>query len=283
MKYIAICIIALFLGGCTLAPTNQVNEQPKNAGWSFAVIGDNEGSNTYYDDMVKNIQADPSITFMLHVGDMMPFGGDEDIAAITSLHSELGFTKPLYAIPGNHDIKKDADRAAFQKAFGAVPRSIDVNNVHLILLDNADRKVGFLESELDWLEKDLANFTARNDANSKIVISYHRPFGYPLAETFGDDETKASRLTNERFKEIIAKYPIATMFTGHIHTHLEFPFVVEKNADGDIIKSIPIVVSGGGGQPPQDAFGSLFSADYHYLKVTVTPLGELSIEKISSR
>jgi hypothetical protein len=144
-------------------------------------------------------------------------------------------------------------------------RSVEVGDLHLILLDNADRKIGFPKEELDWLEQDLKAIPL----DKTIIVAYHRPFNFPLASIVGDDETSASRKTNERFLNILANYPITHIFTGHIHTSLDYTMTLSKDANGNATKSVPVTISGGGGQPPQSGFGGLLPEKYHALKVTV--------------
>jgi len=272
-KILLISIIALFgLTGCTI-PFLQKEESAQNNGVTFAVIGDNEGVNHYYDAFMTQIAEDSDVQFILHVGDIVSNGGQTEIEEILTHQNTFGLHVPMYVIPGNHDIYDDPERAAFENGFGEIPRSIDIGDVHLVLLDNADRKVGFSDEDLNWLDQDL-----NEHADKDIILAYHRPFNYPLANTLGDDETTASDKSNEEFQYVIAKYNILAIFNGHIHTYLEFPFIV-RDSNGTST-SIPDYISGGGGQSPQDIFGSLFSSDYHWLKVTIQN-GALTVEKQS--
>lgn len=266
-KILVLSIIALFfLTGCTLSLFSGKKESTETKTTTFAVIGDNEGVNDEYTRLFGQIAKDPDIEFVLHVGDLVANGGKTEIDEFLKYQQMFNLQVPFYAIPGNHDTYDDPDRTAFVEAFGVIPRSIDFEQVHLVLLDNAERKVGFTDAELDWLEKDL-----QSAAGKKIILAYHRPFNYPFAATFGDDETKTSRASNEKFQAMISNYSIAAIFNGHIHTYLEFPFIIYDATNTS--KRIPDYVSGGGGQPPQDIFASIFSADYHWLKVTVTDDG----------
>lgn len=273
-KILLISIIALFaLTGCTVSISSLTDGQNTSDDVVFAVIGDNEGVNSTYDALMKKIVADDEIDFIIHVGDIVSDGGKTQIDEIRAHMQEIGFTKPLYVVPGNHDIYEDLERTAFKNGFGDIPQSVAVKNLHIVLLDNADRKVGFTDETLTWLAQDLEQLQGK-----QIILVYHRPFNYPLANTFGDDETSTSRKSNEQFETILASHDILAIFNGHIHTYFQFPFAVET--PGGESKTIPAFVSGGGGQPPQDIFSSLFSADYHYLKVTVTDNG-IDTEKIS--
>jgi predicted phosphodiesterase len=241
------------------------NNTNSAGGISFAVIGDNEGENSIYNSLIQKIANDKSIQFVIHVGDATSQGSQEELTALQILYKQLGLTIPVYAVPGNHDIKADPSLTIWKTEIGNPWRSIDINNIHLVLLDNANRKVGFPSEELDWLERDLSAVSN----NKTIILAYHRPFNYPLASIVGDDETTASRKTNERFLDIIKKYPIAHIFTGHIHTSLDYTMTLEKDADGNVTKSVPVTISGGGGQPPQSGFGGLLPEKYHALKATV--------------
>lgn len=260
------------------------NVQPQAV--TFAVIGDNEGDNPDYRDLIQQIVADQDVQFVLHVGDTTNRGGNTELKALQAIHTELGLTIPVYAVPGNHDIKDDVNRTAFQAAFGTLPRSIDIQNIHLILLDNAERKIGFPSADLDWLERDLADWQTRRRVDSLTLLAYHRPFAYPLANFFGDDETRVSRRTNERFLAILAKFPVQHVFTGHIHTALDYTMVTQTDATNRATKTVPVTISGGGGQPIQSAFGGLVRENFHWLKVTVTGTeinSEIRQSRVSAR
>lgn len=250
----------------TLLPDFATNQSPTT---TFAVIGDNEGSNPAYDTLIQHIAADKDIQFLLHVGDATSTGSADELHALQTLHTQLGLTVPVYMVPGNHDIIDDGATETWSNLVGERWRSIDIGNLHLVLLDNAERKIGFPEAELDWLEKDLASWQARRGTNTTTVLAYHRPFAYPLANLLGDDETPTSRKSNERFLSILAQHSVDHIFTGHIHTALDYPMVLARDANDRVAKSVPVTVSGGGGQPIQTAFGGLLKEKFHALKVTV--------------
>ncbi|MFA6042094.1 MAG: metallophosphoesterase [Patescibacteria group bacterium] len=233
---------------------------------TFAVIGDNEGDNPAYRSLITQIAKNNQVQFLLHVGDATAHGTAQEHAELKKLHQELGLTIPVYAVPGNHDIIDDPDRKNWNVTYGTPWRSLDIENVHLVLLDNAERKVGFPAEELDWLEQDLAAV----QPDKMTILAYHRPFGYPLADILGDDETRTSRKSNERFLEILAKHDVAQIFTGHLHTKIDFPLVVSWDNTNKPTKSIPITVSGGGGQPIQNALGGLLPQKFHALVVSVS-------------
>jgi len=244
----------------------QTNGAKKNAATvTFAVVGDNEGSNPVYDDLIRQIAADQSIQFVLHVGDATSTGSARELQELKDLHVRLGLKVPVYIVPGNHDIIADEAATAWKNSEGERWRSVDIGNLHLVLLDNAARKVGFPKEELDWLEQDLQG----RPEGATTILAYHRPFAYPLANILGDDETSASRKTNERFLAILTAQPVDYIFTGHIHTAIEYVMVLERDVHDRVVQSVPVTVSGGGGQPIQSAFGGLLKEKFHALKVRV--------------
>jgi predicted phosphodiesterase len=237
------------LSTATDSVTSVISPQPD---LRFAVISDNHGDSPIYSRLLDDMATKP-FAFVLHLGDASDRGTNEEWAAVRAQEERLGL--PVYHTVGNHDIKVDPTRAAFEQAFSTTRwYSKNFSNVHLVVLDNADRKVGFPAEELDWLERDLAAH-----ANDVLLIAYHRPFGLPFAEYTGDDETTASRRTNERFLSILAPYTIAQIFNGHVHTYLPYS-----------LNRIPAVITGGGGDPAQTLLGGGDSSYFHYLDVSIT-------------
>jgi hypothetical protein len=113
--------------------------------------------------------------------------------------------------------------------------------------------VGFPQEELAWLERDLS-------ANTEpvTVVTFHRPFGYPLADVLGDDETPASRRTNEAFRAILKRSPVTRIYTAHLHTHVSY-----------FLDDTPVEISGGGGDPAQAVLGGPSANFFHAVLVTV--------------
>lgn len=263
LKHVVQWILILVITGVSLLAAWTLR-QPIQFSWSylqrtttpqpvvrFAVIGDNHGDNEIFRLALKKIAHEP-VAFLVNLADVSDGGTAQEFSAVRRLEQPLPF--PVYHTVGNHDIKTDPSRRLFEHIFDqAANASFDQKQVHLVILDNADRKVGFSQTTLDWLSADLARHQ-----NQTIILAYHRPFDLPLAQVIGDDETTASRASDTKFLDIISHYHIAYILTAHIHTYLQYA-----------VNGIPAVVSGGGGDPAQAILGGPANNFFHYLVVTV--------------
>src|SRR3990167_230951 len=238
---------------------------------TFFVFGDNEGVNP----IVRRIWSDAREQrgdFVVNVADLTSHGREEQFTEVRQLFD--GYGVPYYTAIGNNDLGKPKPRELFLKYFGvdgagaavsyitvaAATRtyfSFDRAGVHFVVLDNADRKVGFDDEQLTWLADDLAA-----NRQPHTLLFYPRPFDLPFSEFFYDDETATSRASNEKFLQIIGGYTIDAIFTGHVHTYIPYR-----------MQNIPVTVTGGGGAAPQDYIGGDAVKLYHYMKVTVTEDG----------
>lgn len=217
----------------------------------FAVFGDNEGTGPVLDAIIEQINA-RNPDFIVNVADLTSHAETGEFAQVAEAFRR--FRAPVYTVVGNNDILGDSARTLWRGAFGQERwYSFTAGDAHFVFLDNADRRVGFPEEELSWLRADLAASTAK-----ETFLFFHRPFGLPLEDIVGDDETPASRASNEEFREILRTAAVSHIYTGHVHTYL--PFTLE---------GIPATVTGGGGALPQRLLGGEASAFYHFLIVTV--------------
>ncbi|USN53729.1 MAG: metallophosphoesterase [Candidatus Nomurabacteria bacterium] len=237
-------------------------------GFQFVVLSDNEGATPIFDRLLQEISGE-SAQFLMHLGDLSPRGAESDLQEVRARLDQLPF--PYYTAIGNNDLGRDRSRELYIKYFanarpenakgGATYYSFDYQDAHFVVLDNSDRRVGFEDAQLAWLEKDLAE----HEANA-IFLFMHRPVDLPFTAFTGDDETPASRIANAKFIDIIEQHPITRIFAGHIHTLFTYT-----------LGTTPVSVSGGGGAAPQDLIKDFVGPVYHYLLVTVTD-EKISIE-----
>jgi 3',5'-cyclic AMP phosphodiesterase CpdA len=165
---------------------------------------------------------DPAPELILATGDLTKDGTADEYATLRALLAPL--KAPLYAIPGNHDIR-EAMRAAFADA-PYLPR--DGTYLHYVIEDHALRLValdtvvaeaphGQLDDgRLDWLAARLKEAPDRPTA----ILMHHPPFrtGYAAMDAmrcFDGDALGA----------LVAKHPqIVGILCGHLHRASHTPF-----------------------------------------------------------
>lgn len=253
-------IVASFgLFGYALWQTNVVHDVQELQGTitknspviRLVAMGDNHTNNPIFQTILDEVRSGPYQGF-LHLGDSTDFGTTEEFTAIRQQLTTLPY--PTIFAVGNHDIKPDLTRTRFISVYNQQPcSSHDIGHVHIIALDNADRKVGFPKDCLQFFLEDL-----KAHPTGPIIVIYHRPFNLPLSAITGDDETSASRRSNIQLLEYMRLAPnIKLVLSGHVHSYIPY------SLDG-----VPAVVSGGGGDEAQRAIGGASSNLFHYVEIT---------------
>ncbi len=97
------------------------SSQKKETDFKFAFISDTHiGSATGAEDLrrvVNDINADSSLKFVVHTGDVTEFGADAEIRLAKQILDSLN--KPLYIVPGNHDANwSESGANSFRTIFG---------------------------------------------------------------------------------------------------------------------------------------------------------------------
>lgn len=244
--------------------TNTVPPRTADPSTRILVIGDNHGDTAVYRRILRDVKT-RNYDLAVNLADTSENGTAEEFAEVRALEASLPF--PVLHVVGSHDIAHDPTRATFERAFNPRHLSRDIGPAHLVLLDNADRTIGFAPTELDWLEQDLATTT-----QPVTLVFFHRPFGLPFATLTGDDETAASRKTNDRFLRILAAHPVAHVYAAHLHAYLPYSLALPSpTPTGE--RYVPVTVSGGGGKPAQAVLGGPTKSFFHSLELTVTPSG----------
>lgn len=236
------------LNSANLTPTATPAGAPL---FSFIVYGDNGTINPVFEKIVADA-ANPDIAFLISTGDITSGKSLADLQAAKK-YLDQHLDQPYYVALGDNDLVVDKSgqrtEAAFTQTFGGTKQSFDWQNSHFTIFDSTDTKNSFSNEELTWLENDLKN----TDKKLKFLVM-HIPVNVPLSDSAEISETAAAR--NTRFGEILNRYHVNQIYTGHFHGYLNYDF------DG-----IPVTVTGGGGSAPQ--FG--LDPDYHYIKVDVYP------------
>ena len=157
--------------------------------------------------------------FVVSVGDLIE-GYTEDETEIERQWGEfLGFIDKLqmkfFFVAGNHDVTNPMMHRIWREKFGKEWYSFDYKNVHFVCLLSEDPSARLGESQLAWLEDDLAK---NQDARWTLVF-LHKPV-WTYAErsiAAGNEDT-----TNwKRVETLLADRP-HTVFAGHVHHYVQY-------------------------------------------------------------
>jgi predicted phosphodiesterase len=207
----------------------------------FSVVGDPQGRFKTYSQILKLIEKNNS-KFVILLGDLVEEGTNGDFQKFMKIMES--FPLPFYCIPGNHDVTFGG-REFFNLILAPSDYSFRLNGFRFIMLDSS--RWFLKEPQWVWLENELKK-------GGNILVFMHVPPFSPNRSL--DDYTLAWKKQKNRFVNLMTKYKVNTVFSGHIHG-----FQFERRQD------VNYYVSGGGGAKPH-----LFSFQggyYHYLQVTI--------------
>lgn len=147
---------------------------------------------------------------VVNAGDTLHFGVDREWKAVDPVWAEL--KRPLAFVPGNHERRRQA-RRHIARTYGQVPRSLDVQGLHIVLLDNSTYK---LSDQLGFLERDLAAHVAQ-----RTLVVMHVPVTITpgLAWLAWHDVFHQVLPAREArgFNELIKRYRVDAVINGHNH------------------------------------------------------------------
>jgi len=202
-----------------------------------------EGSAAQKDGaLFKEIAAlSPRPAFVVNTGDVVEAGTPDEYAVYRkTLAANLSggaLTLPVYAAPGNHDVRwNPLGKEGYVKGTGQ-PRyqSWTRENVHFILLDSTvvlQHWGHFDQQLLDWLKADLA----RTGARTPIVVGFHHWIGRGTTQV---DNQQA-------LLDLLAPYNVRLFLIGHGHSDLLWS-----------VNGVPAVMAKG-----------LYQGSYHLVQVS---------------
>jgi Icc protein len=161
---------------------------------------------------------DPKPDLIVHTGDLVDFGTDEEYTHLRDILGPLAST--MIAIPGNHD-SRDAMRRAFPEhahlpGEGFLHFTVRRGPLRLVGLDTLVPGQGggsLCEERLAWLE---AALRAETDVPT-LVLMHHPPFltGIQHMDSIGLSDRQA-------FAAIVASHPqIQAILCGHVHRTIQ--------------------------------------------------------------
>jgi predicted phosphodiesterase len=164
--------------------------------WSLLLLADVQGGAAYLPGIVKAAAAS-GVSALVIAGDLSRGSGHLQLAT-RELRSAAPFPVPLFAVPGNHDVKTGDDRELFERCFGSREFAFRIGDTLVMGLD-ATRP----EEELASLRQQLARARAEH---LRVVIVRHFPVWKGAPGT-----------PNRRFLEAIRGHDVAMVLSGHGH------------------------------------------------------------------
>ncbi len=203
--------------------------------FTFVVLRDNKNSISTFGRIIKLINKDSKIDFVIDTGDMV-FDG-----SLVKYHFFLKqmkkLNKPFLPVPGNHDME-DHGMENYIRIFGPLYYSFHVGSFYFIILNNLDEK-RVDPYQMKWLEEELAK---SQNCRYRFVFMHVPIFDPRVLRQLGHsmkDVKNAKELAS-----ILKKYNVTMVFAGHIHGYFEgewfeVPFIVSGGAGAELMRLDP--------------------------------------------
>jgi predicted phosphodiesterase len=215
---------------------------------TFAVMGDSRDNPPAFGGLLKKVDRDSELAFVIHLGDMVREAELEQYQTFFTVVRQ-NLHKPLLAVVGNHELTGDRDLKLFHPMFGPDYYAFQIGQNYFIAINDAAEEEGMSQAQLRWLEAEL-----QKSQNYKTrMVFCHIPLYDPRD---GDKPHSLKPEEAAKLSALFKKYNVTHVFAGHIHSYYA----------GDW-KGLPYTITGGAGAPlvgtdPQHDF-------YHYLKVSL--------------
>lgn len=249
------CARALELSHPNKAEAAKLDPASCADGFSFAVMGDNQGSVKVFDflvSLVREIKPD----FAVSVGDITSNGFPAEYEMYLSQIAQAGV--PWFAVPGNHEYRSAEGhttldgRRRFESIFGNSDFLFDHCGWRFIGLDVVAFDM-LRNEQIAKLEKALQGFEGR-----AVVFMHYPPAVIPNWE---EGYWKANA---DRFLALLDRYRVRYFFAGHIHFHDRLrigptDFIITGGSGGGLDRDIP----------PEQYNSPDGGAFYHFMLVKV--------------
>ena len=171
--------------------------------------------------------ANLEIDFLLLPGDLTQHGEPENHAWLAHRLSQLPY--PVYVIPGNHDLPRPENMtkfAPYYESFGYKGESelyyvkqilpkVRLIGLNSINFNSNGEQLGVIDQwQLDWLETVLQNIPP----DELVLVTIHHNIVEHLPQQKTNPLGRRYMLSNtDRLCELLHKYGIKLVFTGHLH------------------------------------------------------------------
>lgn len=179
-------------------------------------------NNALQDAISNNVQS------VSVVGDLTQNGTDAQYNTFMKTMNKYPQLDRNYAL-GNHDVRwmggfeTAEDRFLSHTGMPSVYFDKWIDGYHFIYLGTEadDKDSAYLsDTQLKWLEAKLAE-GAKKD--TPIFLFVHQPLGNTVSMTKPEDSYQSDEVQDQKFKDIVGKYPQSVLITGHVHDDIRLP------------------------------------------------------------
>ncbi|SFQ68894.1 metallophosphoesterase family protein [Hymenobacter arizonensis] len=175
----------------------------------FVFTGD---SQQFYDEaeaLVKSVNQQPDISFLLVAGDISDFGLAREMRWVDEKLRRLNV--PYLTVVGNHDLIGNG-RETYQRIFGDLNYSFVYGDTKFIMVDTNGREYNFNGQvpNMGWLKPQLANF---DGARRQVVVAHVPPndvdfdpaLSVPYAQALRDTENLVLKMNGHRHSSSVGQ------------------------------------------------------------------------------
>lgn len=218
--------------------------------YSFFVLGDSKGGYEVLENFFQIIQKSKA-SFLVHLGDIVNFPTPDEHRFFISEISETGFSKPVFIVPGNHDINKDFPHSQelFEKFYGPAHYFFRCNG-SLFVIGFCTNKKEF-PNFLDFLEETLTLEAA--NSRCRFVFLHKLPDNFYPGKSIKDDPDAG------RLLALVERYKVNYVFAGHLHFYHR-----------EVVGNCVFLSPGSGGSLIRR---KEVDPNYHCIEITVSPEG----------
>ncbi|MDR1378364.1 MAG: metallophosphoesterase [Synergistaceae bacterium] len=230
--------------------------------FSFVVVGDTQGPNSKFPQVLPAILKEENLLFVFNLGDLVNYATPEEYESTFFRHVR-GLDLPFLTCASNHDHFKSKNAANYSHLFGSPHYySFAIRSTCFIVLDNG-QDTSLNETQFSWLEKTLE----RSQSFARRFVMMHRPLRDPRSNRKKPHDMSERPHDVERLNALFDRYDVTMIFTGHIHS-----FYTGKWG------KTPYIITGGGG-------GGLYdkgtpASFHHYIRVDIAPSGKVAYQAI---
>lgn len=193
-------------------PRDLVPRWRADGSWAVAILSDIQAGFCYLPEVLERVQEEEP-TAVLLLGDLATRPNWTHLQLPVRELRRACLEVPLFAIPGNHDVRGAENRVEFAACFGGTEFEVGLGSIRLVGLDNS----GFepvAEATLTRLER---AFSRARERGQRIVLCTHRD----LIDWEGKTR-RGSEVEHARVLDLIAAWKVELVLCGHYHwTHDE--------------------------------------------------------------